>query len=104
MKLAGVGNIFVSKSSYYGTRVRGWVLVTLWTTVIAAVICGAVYGITKAVRSAAAASCRHFAAISGYPSNFQIQHFLDGGTCYVRLPNGHSMPQKMIVGYLKADK
>jgi len=101
--LAGIGNAFVVNRYGY-TRVREWVIVTAVLLVIAGGISGLVYGITKAVRSAGAASCRTFAGQSGYPSHYKIQHFLDGGTCYVKLPNGHALPQKMVVAYLKANK
>ena len=103
LALAGIGGAF-TKNGYYGRTLRAWVWAVLWTTVIALVIPGAVYGITKMVRSAGAASCRTFASQSGYPSNYKIQHFLDAGTCYVHLPNGHALPEKMVTGFLKANK
>lgn len=103
LALAGVGGAFVSKG-YYGTRLRGWVVATLVTAGTAAIIAGGIYGITKAVRIAGAASCRTFARQSGYGSNYKIQHFLDAGTCYVHLPNGHALPENMVTGFLKAGK
>lgn len=101
--LAGVGNVFTTRG-YYGTRLRGWVIAGLVVFGISVVITAAVYGITKAVRSAGAASCRTFARTSGYPSQYRLLHFLDGGVCFVRLPNGHTLPQKMVVAYLKANR
>ena len=103
--LAGVGNIFLHPTRpYYGSRVRGWVWVAMWLCVAAATGVAIAYGITKAVRSAGAASCRTFARTSGYPAAYRIQHWGDGGTCYVTLPNGHALPQKMIVAYLRGGK
>lgn len=102
--LAGVGNIFVESSYRNRVRLRVWVIVALWVVAIAAVVCGIVFGIASAVRSAGAASCRNFAQHSGYSSAYHIQHWMDGGTCFVTLPNGHALPQKMVVAYLKANK
>lgn len=99
--LAGVGNIFVRRSSYYGTRLRTWVLVTLWTAAIAAVIVGGVYGIVKAVRSAGAASCRTFARQSGYTTKYRLMHFLDGGNCLVQTPSGKWMTQNRVLVTLR---
>jgi hypothetical protein len=102
--LAGIKGAFVYEHSYYGSQVRAWVWVALWTTVAALVIFGGVYVIISAVRSAGAASCRTFASQSGYHSHYKIQHWADGGACFVTLPNGHALPQKMVVAYLKANK
>jgi len=72
--LAGIKGAFVYEHSYYGSQVRAWVWVALWTTVAALVIFGGVYVIISAVRSAGAASCRTFASQSGYHSHYKIQH------------------------------
>jgi hypothetical protein len=102
--LAGIGGAFTTKDRWSGhTVLRTWVRAALVVAVIGAIICGAVYGITQAVRSAGAASCRTFARQSGYGSTYRIQHFLDSGTCYVHMPNGHQLPEKNITGFIKAN-
>ena len=102
---ATVGSAFYTRSRWDNSvQVRLWIFVALWALAIGGILTGSVYGITKGVRSAGAASCRTFSRQSGYSATYRIQHFLDAGTCYVRLPNGHALPQKMVTAYLKANK
>lgn len=104
LALAGVGK-GVFKTDYYGkARLRTWVHAVIWTTVGVLAICGLVFGIVSACRAAGAATCRNFAQQSGYASGYHVQHFLDSGTCYVQLPNGHKLPMQMVTAYLKANK
>jgi hypothetical protein len=102
MKLAfsTVGNAFFTQRYGY-TRIRGWAWFAFWTLAIPTIIAAIIFGI---VRSSGAASCRTFASQSHYASHYKIQHFLDAGTCYVQLPSGHALPEKMVVAYLKANK
>lgn len=98
--LAGIGGAFITRDRWSGRIVpQVWV----WGLFGIAAICGVVYGTVAATRSAGAASCRTFARQSGYGSTYRIQHFLDSGTCYVHMPNGKQLPEKNIVGYIKAD-
>lgn len=103
--MSATWNIFTEKDRWNGkTVLRGWVSVFLIGCAIVATVSVCIFGIAKIVRSAGAASCRGFAVQSGYNSDYKIMHFLDAGTCFVQLPNGHSLPENMVIGYIKADK
>lgn len=94
-----------TKQDRYGDRVfRAWVNAVLIAFGVAAAVVALVVGITRISRAADAASCRTYASQSGYPTRFRINHFLSPGTCFVRLPNGHWLPEKRVTGFIKAEK
>jgi hypothetical protein len=101
--LAAVGGAFVTEDRWSGgVKLRVWVLFALWAAVIAGAVVGAVWGINSAVRSSGAASCRTFARQSGYPTTYRIMHWMDAGTCFVHLPNGHQLPEERVTGFVQA--
>lgn len=85
-------------------KVETWVIIFAVLTVIAALVCALVYGITLLSRSAGAAGCNTYSRVSGFKTEYVIAHFLDGGSCYVTLPSGKTVPQSQVKIFLTGGK